>query len=1265
MKLTVLNQNEEVVTVLSDDIIQADSAPLISAVSRELLNDADELTFETTADSVEAADIREDYYIVVKINEQYREYIIDSIVDADDTELIKKVTATLSSVELADDIVETAVSGTDPENVLKALLKGTRWTVGYVDPAIYDQKFTEDVLFDTVLSSIFTLVNFYNCDVHFSYDISGAKVVGRKVSLYKQLGADDGKRFEIGKDVTSVERTVDTTAIKTAIYPVRFSEDEDGNKIITDIADVVWTTAAGFPVNKPKGQKFIADSNALKQWGRLNADGTLRHRIKLYEFNEEVDAETMATMSWVSLGQYTQPKITYEAKVIDLYLLTGSEEYSHEKLTLGDTCAVIDRYFSVPIETVDRVIEIERDLLEPEETVVTLGTQKSNYYSDRDSVVSEAQQMADAAKNAASQKAQNALITANGKNKTTYGSIEPANPIENDSWVRPHPDYPQETQWCIWDGVQWAVEMDTREISEARKVGEDALEAGQAALVAGEEARKAGEEAKKAAADADALANKAKADSAAAIDSANKAVLAANDGKTTAESAKGIADQAKADAATAVSDAKKAKQDAEKSLADSSKSLVDSAKAIADAEKALTNVAGVQTNLTTEITRVEGLLNVKVSTTTFDALKKTVTDQGTAITQNANAIKLKANQSSVDTLSGRVTTAEGQITAQAGKIELKANKTEVDEIVGRVDSAESLLEVQGNQINLKASQTSVDSLSGRVTSAEGQINNHAGQIKLKANQTTVDSLTGRVTAAEGQLTIQGGQISAKASQSEVDTLSGKVSSNVAKLDVQSTAIAGLVTKTDGHATKIGSLELQASKFQVSISDLNDADEVISGQLQVLSDNINLKVSKDNVINMINVSSEGIQIVGQRLHITAMTWIDSAVIYGSHLVDSSITNAKIATAAIDTAKIRDLSVTDMKIANLAVTSAKIQDAAITNAKIANAAIDSAKIKDASITNAKIINIDAGKIVTGTLSAITISGVDITGSNFYTENIGRTFTMQLQAGDINFFNMKAVGAHFMGGLHAAVNAATKTPVGINLYQTNGYTLALGTGMPSDETASTAVFEIPANSNALSPKYTLRGEGSINGPLTSSYPWKITNTITANGIRGNTGQALWLSADSGSSVYVGIGGSSAAEFNSSRLYVWGSLSVTGSKNAAHITRDGLRATPAYETAESYLGDLGKAVTDADSCARIEIDELFSDTVNLNMDYHVFLSAYSNAKLWVSEMTESYFIVQSDQPDTVFSWELKAKRRGYESDRLVLQDVSFEEIKEHYSSF
>ncbi|MDN6208233.1 MAG: hypothetical protein L0I96_08055, partial [Lactococcus sp.] len=132
--------------------------------------------------------------------------------------------------------------------------------------------------------------------------------------------------------------------------------------------------------------------------------------------------------------------------------------------------------------------------------------------------------------------------------------------------------------------------------------------------------------------------------------------------------------------------------------------------------------------------------------------------------------------------------------------------------------------------------------------------------------------------------------------------------------------------------------------------------------------------------------------------------------------------------------------------------------------------------------------------------------------------------------------------------------------------------------------------------------------------------------------------------------IGG--VARVKSKYTTISGDFTVTGSKNAIHATRDGVRATPAYETAESYLGDIGSNYTRENCEVWIDIDKLFSDTVNTDIAYQVFLQAYDDAKFWVADFKSDKFLIKSDKPLSRFVWEIKAKRRGYESDRLVLQD-------------
>ncbi|MCM2138896.1 hypothetical protein [Vagococcus fluvialis] len=124
------------------------------------------------------------------------------------------------------------------------------------------------------------------------------------------------------------------------------------------------------------------------------------------------------------------------------------------------------------------------------------------------------------------------------------------------------------------------------------------------------------------------------------------------------------------------------------------------------------------------------------------------------------------------------------------------------------------------------------------------------------------------------------------------------------------------------------------------------------QITQLSNDISLKVDKDNAIAQINLSPESIRLDAKFIHLSGKSLIDDAVIKTAH------------------------------IDNLAVTGAKIQDA--------------------TISSAKIISIVADKIITGTLTGITLTGNTINGgtiNNAYFYNTGARGTVRINNGGIS--------------------------------------------------------------------------------------------------------------------------------------------------------------------------------------------------------------------------------------------------------------------------
>ncbi|WP_157454982.1 phage tail spike protein [Carnobacterium maltaromaticum] len=160
--------------------------------------------------------------------------------------------------------------------------------------------------------------------------------------------------------------------------------------------------------------------------------------------------------------------------------------------------------------------------------------------------------------------------------------------------------------------------------------------------------------------------------------------------------------------------------------------------------------------------------------------------------------------------------------------------------------------------------------------------------------------------------------------------------------------------------------------------------------------------------------------------------------------------------------------------------------------------------------------------------------------------------------------------------------------------------------------------------------------------------------------TGTGILIQKQGSIDSYAALGWVHMSDF-----LVGGKLNVFGSKNAIHVTRDGMRSTPAYELAESYLGDIGTANTGKKKVVTISIETLFKDTVNTSeYEYQVFIQSYGKGHVWVSERNEDTFVVMSSKKNLEFAWEIKAKRRGYEKDRMELQKYDNDDIQRMYEA-
>ena len=165
---------------------------------------------------------------------------------------------------------------------------------------------------------------------------------------------------------------------------------------------------------------------------------------------------------------------------------------------------------------------------------------------------------------------------------------------------------------------------------------------------------------------------------------------------------------------------------------------------------------------------------------------------------------------------------------------------------------------------------------------------------------------------------------------------------------------------------------------------------------------------------------------------------------------------------------------------------------------------------------------------------------------------------------------------------------------------------------------------------------------------YAWRVYGDGYINqGVLWNK-QIGWLNAGGGwAGYFVSVNGDGvyiSAPPGNTGLNV-----VGGTKNAVVRTDEGSKLLYSEESTEVWFTDYGFGQLE-DGVAVIAIDEGFAQTVNLAEPYHVFVQAYGDAEVYVSERTPTSFEVHLRDGDAnvEFSYRIVAKRLGYEDDRL-----------------
>lgn len=368
-ELYIFSQDDKLLSIITEE------TGLISAPVREELNQVPDTPFSFTveADSRNAKYVVEENQVVFRDKEgDLQLFVIKELDDLDNAQG-PETTAICEPgfMELAENIIEDRRFVDQTVNVaMNAAVQGTRYT------AVVEGEFgraTTNFYRLSSVDAIWKVRNNWGGDIKAVVKFDDENnITTRQIKLVHRFGTDKGHRFEIDHNATEIQRTA-LSYPKTAMYGWGASLETEGggHTRYIDFGEVEWKQSSGHPVDKPIGQKWVGDPDALLRYGRKH-NGLLLHRYGQFSNQDYEDPAELLWATWNNLQENKEPEINYRLSVDGL----------NQDISLGDSAVAIDREFSRPIEIQARIIAVEYDLLDIEGTLVVEMGQFLNLHDD-------------------------------------------------------------------------------------------------------------------------------------------------------------------------------------------------------------------------------------------------------------------------------------------------------------------------------------------------------------------------------------------------------------------------------------------------------------------------------------------------------------------------------------------------------------------------------------------------------------------------------------------------------------------------------------------------------------------------------------------------------------------------------------------------------------------------------------------------------------------------------------------------------------------
>lgn len=254
-----------------------------------------------------------------------------------------------------------------PSQALEKALAGTGWKPGSVDSGKGSQAVVWHEM--TALGAVRDICAVYGLEVEQRITVDGPSVAGRYVDLKSRRGRDTTRRFEYGRDLAGVRRTVSSTPVYTRLYCYGKTLQGDENKTSGGYSKRVDITSVN------GGVPYVEDTEATAIWGLPDGEGGKIAAEGIYENGDCEDPAQLLAEGRGELSRCTEPEVSYEADVVAL----SRAGFDADGVDVGDGVQIVDTAFPGTVRLEGRVLQIEENLLGGlADTTITLGNIKKS-----------------------------------------------------------------------------------------------------------------------------------------------------------------------------------------------------------------------------------------------------------------------------------------------------------------------------------------------------------------------------------------------------------------------------------------------------------------------------------------------------------------------------------------------------------------------------------------------------------------------------------------------------------------------------------------------------------------------------------------------------------------------------------------------------------------------------------------------------------------------------------------------------------------------